>query len=182
MGLVRKSEFARMRGVSRAAVGAWNKRGLLVLDGGLVDVDASTARLDARPEVYRGGRAKVAAPPNAEKQIPLKSLAAENSAAPNPPAASDEPSSWSTAEAIRRKETANALAKQLEYEVKVAKLVDSDAVEARWRTALTDIRNRLLTVPGRCGTRISHLSRAEIATIDREVRDALQELGDTHAR
>jgi hypothetical protein len=60
--------------------------------------------------------------------------------------------------------------------------VDSDAVEARWRTALTDIRNRLLTVPGRCGTRISHLTRAEIATIDREVRDALQELGDTHAR
>jgi phage terminase Nu1 subunit (DNA packaging protein) len=168
MGLVRKAEFARMRGVSRAAVGAWDRRGLLVLDGGLVDVEASTAKLDARPEVYRGGRAK---------EIP-NSPAAK----PSAPAVSDEPSSWSTAEAIRRKETANALAKQLEYEVKASKLVDSDAVEARWRTALTDIRNRLLTVPGRCGTRISHLSRAEIATIDREVRDALQELGDNHAR
>jgi len=181
MGLIRKAEFARMRGVSRAAVGAWDRRGLLVLDGGLVDVEASIAKLDARPEVYRGGRAK---------QIPLKSLAIENSIALSSPAAkpsapapaSDEPSSWTTAEAIRRKETANALAKQLEYEVKAAKLVDADAVEARWRTALTDIRNRLLTVPGRCGTRISHLSRAEIATIDREVRDALQELGDPNAR
>ena len=46
---VTKAEFARMRGVTEAAVSMWIKRGLLVVtDDGLVDVKASEAILDSR--------------------------------------------------------------------------------------------------------------------------------------
>jgi phage terminase Nu1 subunit (DNA packaging protein) len=170
MGLVRKAEFARMRGVSRAAVGAWNRRGLLVLDGGLVDVAASSAKLDARPEVYRGGRAK---------ELP-NSPAAAIAAKPSAPEVSDRPSSWSTAEAIRRKETANALVKQLEYEAKAGKLVDEDAVKREWSSILGDVKAGMLAVSSRCASRLGHLTQADVAEIDAEIRAVLQDLGGGH--
>jgi hypothetical protein len=57
---VKKAEFARQRGVSRAALTAWSARGLLVLsDTGLVNVEESNVRLDERPEIYRGGQSSL---------------------------------------------------------------------------------------------------------------------------
>jgi len=163
VGFVRKAEFARMRGVSRAAVGAWHRRGLLVLDGGLVDVDSSNARLDARPEVYRGGRVK---------ELPA--------AKPSAPEASDNPSTWTTAEAIRRKETATALVKQLEYEAKAGRLADTDAVRREWAAVLSGVRAGMLAVPSRCASRLGHLTQSDVAEIDAEIRAVLQELGGGH--
>jgi phage terminase Nu1 subunit (DNA packaging protein) len=168
MTIVHKTEFARLRGVSRAALTAWQQKGFLVLslDGKRVDVEASNALLDARPAVHKGG---ICSPTSAERK--QRSPAAPASVIPDAPVGS-----WSTAEAIRRKESANALMRQLEYEQKSGRLLPADEVEALWRGHITDARKRLLTVPSRVCARIAHLSRAEVEVIDREIRDALCDL------
>jgi phage terminase Nu1 subunit (DNA packaging protein) len=177
---VRKAAFARMRSVSRACVGSWHKRGLLVLDGaGLVDVAASNANLDARADIYRGGRRAV--PSNgtekaaaARKPVGATCAAVDHSEAGH--ALADQ-ASWTTAEAIRRKETANALIKQLEYEAKAGKLVAEDAVKREWSSILGDVKSGILAVPSRCGARLGHLTAGDIAEIDAEVRAVLAEIG-----
>ena len=61
-------------------------------------------------------------------------------------------------------------------------MVSVAAVERGWADILRGLRGRLLAVPGRCQQRLGHLTAHDVATIDREVRDALTELGnDQHA-
>jgi hypothetical protein len=117
---------------------------------------------------------KLGRPPAAGKRGPPSTIALAASEAIAEP-------SWTTAEAIRRKESSNALLKQLEYDQKCGRLLPADEVAATWRAHITDARKRLLTVPSRCAARIAHLSRAEIETIDREIRDALQDLAGVQA-
>ena len=66
--------------------------------------------------------------------------------------------------------------RQLEFEIKSGRMLDADVAESLWRGHITDARKRLLTVPSRCASRLSHLSRAEVEVIDREIRDALADL------
>jgi hypothetical protein len=180
--LEKKSEFARRRGVTRALMTTWEKKGFLVLstDGsGRVDVEASNVLLDAREP---GGRGRRCSPPSGEAvgkpegRNPTAIASKEPAPLPASPAAS--PDEWTTAEAVRRRECANARLKQLEYEQRAGRLLDAAEVENTWRAYLGDCRKRLLTVPSRCGARLSHLSRAEVGIIDREIRDALQELAE----
>lgn len=56
-------------------------------------------------------------------------------------------------------------------------LVPAAEVEAEWARIATALRARLLALPSRVHQRLAHLTPAELATIDREVRDALTELG-----
>ena len=173
MTFVRKAEYARHRGVSRAALTAWQHKGQLVLSAdGLVDVEASDALLDARPAVHNGG---VCSSPSRPIPQHIKSAKLVDCPASQAQASPAPQESWTTAEAISRKESANALMRQLEYEQKTGRLLPADEVEP-WRGHVTDARKRLLTVPSRCASRMAHLSRAEIEIIDREIRDALQEL------
>jgi hypothetical protein len=51
--LVSQADFARLRGISRAAVTDMKKGGYLVFHGDLVDVAASTAKLNERPAAMR---------------------------------------------------------------------------------------------------------------------------------
>jgi len=173
MTFVRKAEYARHRGVSRAALTAWQHKGFLVLNGKLVDVEGSDKLLDARPAVFNGGVCSPlsGAVPQYRKSAKLVDCPAPQAQAPQAPQ-----ESWTTAEAIRRKESANALMRQLEYEQRTGRLLPADEVEALWRGHVTDARKRLLTVPSRCASRMAHLSRAEIEIIDREIRDALADL------
>jgi phage terminase Nu1 subunit (DNA packaging protein) len=179
---VKKIEFARIRGVTRQLLTAWQAKGLLVLsDDGRVNVEASNALLDGRPEIHKGGKCSAPSPESVRKAASARKPArtAETRAvavvAPTPP--DDDPDErWTTAEAIRRKESAVAKLKQLEFEQRAGRLLDATEVDSTWRGYLTDLRKRMLTIPSRCGARLSHLSRSEVAVIDKEVRDALQEL------
>ena len=56
-------------------------------------------------------------------------------------------------------------------------LVPAAAVEAEWASVATALRARLLALPSRVNQRLPHLTAAEVEAIDREVRDALTELG-----
>jgi len=82
-----------------------------------------------------------------------------------------------TQERVRQtREAADALA------IKNAKLrgalLDAAEVEREWADVLRGLRAALLALPSRVQQRMNHLTVADVAAIDREVRDVLQELGD----
>lgn len=64
-------------------------------------------------------------------------------------------------------ETANALARR--------ELVPAVEIEREWAAVLRDVRAAMLALPSRVQQRLSHLTAHDIATMDREIRDALQE-------
>lgn len=57
-------------------------------------------------------------------------------------------------------------------------LVEADAVTREWAGILRDLRNALLAVPSRCGAFLPHLSATDTATLDREIRKALEGLAN----
>ncbi|RJL07157.1 DNA packaging protein [Paracoccus aestuarii] len=57
-------------------------------------------------------------------------------------------------------------------------LVEAAAVTREWSNLLRDVRNALLAVPSRCGAALPHLTATDIATLDREIRKALEGLAD----
>jgi phage terminase Nu1 subunit (DNA packaging protein) len=56
-------------------------------------------------------------------------------------------------------------------------VLDATAVEREWSDILRGVRAGVLAVPSRVGARLPHLAPCDISAIDREVRDALAELG-----
>ena len=174
---VKKIEFARIRGVTRQLLTAWQARGLLVLsEDGRVNVEASNALLDGRPEIHKGGKCSAPSPESVRKAASARKPARAVAVIAPPSAADDPDEKWTTAEAVRRKESAVARIKHLEFEQRSGRLLDAAEVESVWRNHLADARKRLLCIPSKCGMRLSHLTRAEVEIIDREIRDALQEL------
>ena len=59
-----------------------------------------------------------------------------------------------------------------------AELIPAVEVERRWSAICRMVRARMLTVPSRLQQSLGHLTSHDTATIDREIRDALTELGD----
>lgn len=56
-------------------------------------------------------------------------------------------------------------------------LVQAVEVEGRWADMLRAFRSRMLAVPSRVRVRMAHLTVTDIDAVDREIRDALTELG-----
>src|SRR5262249_47839179 len=73
---------------------------------------------------------------------------------------------------------AQADAVQLKNEAARGALLDSDAVQREWSRILGAVRSRMLAVPSRAAQRLPHLTAHDIGEVDREIRDALSELGD----
>lgn len=67
-------------------------------------------------------------------------------------------------------ETANAKAR--------GELIPAGDVEREWSSVLRGVRAAMLALPSRVAQRLGHLNPHDIAAIDREVRDALEELSD----
>ena len=57
-------------------------------------------------------------------------------------------------------------------------LVEAEAVAREWASILRDLRNALLAVPSRCGAVLPHLTATDTATLDREIRKALEALAN----
>ena len=55
-------------------------------------------------------------------------------------------------------------------------LLDAEAVEREWCSILTAVRSGCLAIPSRLGSRLPHLSPADVAKVDAEVRAVLNEL------
>jgi phage terminase Nu1 subunit (DNA packaging protein) len=82
--------------------------------------------------------------------------------------------------AVERSRLLKAQADQAEHNLAVARgsMVDAVAKEAEWFGVLTKVRNRILACPSRVRSRLPHLTRHDSVEIDRELRDALIELGE----
>lgn len=57
-------------------------------------------------------------------------------------------------------------------------MVPAAEVERAWTEVLRDVRARMLAVPARVRARLGHLTHADSAVIEEEVRDALQGAAD----
>jgi len=64
-------------------------------------------------------------------------------------------------------ETANALARR--------ELIPAVEVEREWSAILREVRAAMLALPSRIQQRLGHLNTHDITTIDREIRDTLEE-------
>lgn len=57
-------------------------------------------------------------------------------------------------------------------------LIEVSVVERTWATVLSSIRSRMLALPTDLAALMAHLTRHDIQTIDRALRDALSEAAD----
>jgi phage terminase Nu1 subunit (DNA packaging protein) len=73
--------------------------------------------------------------------------------------------------------------KKLERENRVrgGELVERDVTLREWQNVLRYVRDGMLAVPSRVQQKLGHLSPADVAAIDREIRDVLAELGNDNA-
>lgn len=86
-------------------------------------------------------------------------------------------SSTLTAERIRAvKEQADKLA--MANAVARGEMLPARQVQSEWASILRDVRAALLAVASRCGAALPHLTGHDVATIDGEIRTALEALAD----
>jgi len=57
-------------------------------------------------------------------------------------------------------------------------LLPAADVAREWAATLRDVRSALLAVPSRCGASLPHLTASDIATLERELKAALEALAD----
>lgn len=74
------------------------------------------------------------------------------------------------------RERADALA--LKNAVARGEMISAKEVEAQWSDVLRMVRSGILALPSRVQQRLGHLSAHDLAVIDREIRDTLEELSD----
>lgn len=84
---------------------------------------------------------------------------------------------------VRREKTEEERdAQRLKNAVTRGETVSVADVEREWSSILRGVRARLMTVPSRVHNRAPHLTVQDVAAVDREMRDALTELGNDGAR
>ncbi len=147
-----QSEYARHRGKSRQYIHRLAKAGVLVMRGGKVDVAASDAVLDDRPEPVSE---RVAAAP-----VEVASGGTTYAQA-------------KTADMVFR-----AKLRKLEHDVRVGKLVEAELVKQRWSSIYRVIVDRILAWPNRLAPELAALTdeRQVRDVITREARALINEL------
>lgn len=205
MALVNQAEFARLMDVSRKTVTTWKAANLLVLAGGLVDVEASKKvlqkyRRDGVPSVTSDtAKSRKKSPPgnsagNAKKRAPGNTAQPPKTPRKRPP---PEPDSleWeaerelelrganlSLVEAKRVKENYLALLRELEYQERTGSLVDLDLVKRVLFEEHRAQRDAWLNWPARVGPLIAALFDLEadkvVGALNEHVHKHIIQLGE----
>lgn len=81
------------------------------------------------------------------------------------------------ADAKKRLDHAKASLAELKLAAAAGQMVEASDVERVWTDVLRQLRSRILAVPNRVRQLLGHLGEMETRVIDRELRDALAELG-----
>jgi phage terminase Nu1 subunit (DNA packaging protein) len=116
---------------------------------------------------------------NAPPLLPAASAKASH-APPDEALLDDGTGALPYAQAKALRETFLARKAKLDFEIQAGKLVAEDAVRREWAGILGDVKAGMLAVSSRCASRLGHLTQADVAEIDAEIRAVLQELGGGH--
>jgi len=177
-GLMSQTQFAQHRGVSRKTVTVWKQQGFLVLGSdGLVDVVATEAVLNERPDRYRGGVTSGA--PVTPGNKPGNKPSAQVTSGDSPPEdeTPDPDGLMTLPQAQRAKETYLALQRKQEFEEGQGRLVSVDVVGKMVEAEYGLVRDRLVVIPGKVADKCAGKAREEIeAIIMAEINEALNEL------
>ena len=130
--LVSQAEYARHRARSRQYISRLAKAGVLVMRGGKVDVAASDAVLDDRPE-------KV-------------------SEAATGATVEGSPQTTTYAQARLADMVFRAKLRRLEFETRSGKLIPADEVKVQWFKLGRQIRDKLLGMPAKLAPQLAALS------------------------
>lgn len=147
-----QAEYARHRGKSRQYISRLAKAGVLVLRGGKVDVGASDAVLDDRPE-----------------PVSERVTAAQGDVAP---------AGTTFAQAKTADMVFKAKLRKMEFDLRTGKLVEAEIVKQRWSTILRLIVDRILAWPNRLAPEVAALTeeRQVREAILREARVLVNDL------
>lgn len=157
--LIRRSDYARRRGVTSSAVSNAIKAGRISLGpGGLIDPDLADQEWEANTDKRQALRAYGG--------IPKGSAGEEPAALPTGAAFLD----WRT-----RKERAEALCREIEYQKAAGGLCPKADVERGARTAARLLRDQILSVPARVAAELAAMTdaRAVEQRLRAELRAAL---------
>ena len=130
--LMSQAEYARHRGKSRQYISRLAKAQVLILRDGKVDVAASDAVLDDRPE-----------------KLPEPGAAA---------AIESGPQTTSYAQAKLADMVFRAKLRRLEFETRQGKLIEAEVVKSRWATILVELKERILAVPDKLAPEVTALT------------------------
>jgi hypothetical protein len=154
--LLSQADYARHRGKSRQYISRLARAGVLVLRGGKVDVDASDAVLDDRPE-------------------PVSERVA---AAPLEPA----PMGTTFAQARTADMVFRAKLRKLEHDVRAGKLISKDEVQVAAFHQARTLRDRVLNIADRVAAMLA--AEADPVRVHQilseEIRKASVELSSDH--
>jgi hypothetical protein len=173
--------YARHRGVQLRAVQKAIEAGRLVqsfthdgqgrpriVDAALADAewDANTNAVKATPSLL-----KKAIDATAPRPVPT----APPAPPPGPPVGDDgKPMTLLEASALEKSWKAKLA--ELDYQQQVGELVSAKEVEARTVEVFTRCRTKLLGIPSKAKTHLPNLSRGDLVTLDKLIREALEEL------
>lgn len=168
---VTQAEFARLQGVARSYVTKLKAAGRLVLtDDGLVDVEASRARIAATADPNRDDVAQRYAEARHNSQTPPP----KPPAPPGPPSADTIGNSYQAARAVKEKFA--AMTAKLEYERAIGKLVERADMEAAVEDVVATLRQALENLPHRAAPELVGKDLDAIrATLRQEIFDLLSE-------
>ena len=175
MATINQAKFSVMHGVSRKTVTGWKKRGWIVLQGDLVDVDASNALL----EKYRtGGSVTRASKGNSSGNTLPKVKAGESAEQAVERFLTHTGATMTIDEAKRVKENYLALLNQLEYDTESGLVVLVSEVAKAVGEEYAKVRTRLLAIPAEQAPRVHRLKTvSEVQDVLRElITEALEEL------
>ena len=177
---VSQAEYARMRGVSKQAVGKAVASGRIRLVDGMIDVDEANREwrrntdqgLQRDPEAIRNGKAEAAesrAAAPTRRRAPAEDVGDDDAGAPG--------TLFQTHRAIR--EAWNAKLARLKVEELSGQLVRRDEVREELFRVGRKIRDMLAGIPDRCAPVVAGIDNADDCrrVIDDEIKRALDELG-----
>jgi len=178
-----QTAYAKRHGVSKMAVNKWQKRGLLVLDGRLVDVEASDKNLEKYRSAPRsdgqGFKSKPESKPKSkpdskpDNQKPEDSIPTTGGIFGKPKAELDR---LYRAQQVLLAELEKKQAKW-DADLREGKLLDADEVERINSTRCLGLRNKLLAIPSEYAIRLANCKEpAQAAAILRDaICDALND-------
>jgi phage terminase Nu1 subunit (DNA packaging protein) len=183
--ILRKSHFAASIGVQRQRITELMKRGFPVRPDGWVDVDEATEWMRANVSQQarfadRGIHKILGAAARPRKPKCAAPIPKASHAPPDEALLDDGTGALPYAEAKALRETLLARKAKLDFESQAGKVLAEDAVRREWAGILGDVKAGMLAVSSRCASRLGHLTQADVAEIDAEIRAVLQELGDGH--